>query len=365
MTSKELSYGILRAIGWVAAIFTALYFLWLIRPIFAYLAIAFVLTMIGRPLMSLMHERLKIPNFIGAAITLILFMFLILVFTSLFISLVLDLPFRLVENFTHLDRFEESIMHQVTLLSDSLGFLNIPFLSDYVNDAIKDVNFKTFANSFRGSLTSVGMFLVDAFSVIFITFFFLKDRDLINNWIITIAPKGEESRFESVLDTTKNLLSRYFIGLTLQVIIMFTFYFIILLSFDIHYAAVIALLCALLNPLPYVGPVVGGVIMASLSINTLFAMGLDFQTEIIPKVLWIMFWFLLAHLWDNFINQPLIYSRSVKSSPLEIFLVILIGGFLFGIIGIAIAVPVYTVLRVVLKEFFSEYKLVQSITKNL
>src|SRR5690606_4482957 len=177
--------------------------------------------------------------------------------------------------------------------------------------------------------------------------------------------KGEEARFEHVLNTTKDLLSRYFIGLTLQVIIMFTFYFIILLSFGINYAAVIALLCALLNPLPYIGRLLGGVIMASLTMSYLHSLGLDYRTEIIPTVLWIMFWYILTHVWDNFINQPLIYSRSVRSNPLEIFLVILIGGILFGVIGVAVAVPAYTVLRVVLKEFFSEYKIVQSITKNL
>jgi predicted PurR-regulated permease PerM len=209
------------------------------------------------------------------------------------------------------------------------------------------------------------MLVIDTFSVMFITFFFLKDRDLINKMMVAIAPNGEEARFESVLDKTKDLLSRYFIGLTLQVLIMFTFYFIILLSFGINYAAVIALLCALLNPLPYIGPFLGGAIMASLCMSDLHGLGLDFKTEIVPAVLWIMFWYCMTHIWDNFINQPLIYSRSVRSNPLEIFLVILIGGILFGVIGVAVAVPAYTVLRVVLKEFFFEYKIVQSITKNL
>ncbi len=361
MTPKQLSYGILRAIGIVALICLALYFLWLIRSVFAYLAIAFVLAMIGRPLMNLMHNKLRIPNSVGSILTIALFVFLIFAFVSLFISLVLNEPYRLFGNFVHLDRFEDAVSNQIKLLSDSLGFLNIPFLENY----LKNFNLKSFSGMFGDSLTTVGMLMIDAFSVMFITFFFLKDRDLINKMIVAVAPKGEESRFESVLDKTKDLLSRYFIGLTLQVLIMFTFYFIILLSFGINYAAVIALVCALLNPLPYIGPLLGGVIMASLSMSDLHGLGLDFKTQIIPTVLWIMFWYILTHVWDNFINQPLIYSRSVKSNPLEIFLVILIGGILFGVIGVAVAVPAYTVLRVVLKEFFFEYKLVQSITKNL
>ncbi|MGB7498527.1 MAG: AI-2E family transporter [Moheibacter sp.] len=342
-----------------------LYFLWLIRSVFAYLAIAFVLAMIGRPLMNLMHDRLKIPNSIASVITLLSFLMLLYAFVSLFISLVLNQPWRLLGNFSHLDKFENAVSHQIRLLSESLGFLNLPFLEQYLNEAIESVSQKNISRVFGESLTALGMAFIDAFSVIFITFFFLRDRDLINKMIVAVAPKGEETRFENVLDTTKDLLSRYFIGLTLQVLIMFTFYFIILLSFDINYAAVIALLCALLNPLPYVGPLLGGVIMASLSISSLHDLGWDYNTQIIPTVLWIMFWYLLTHVWDNFVNQPLIYSRSVKSNPLEIFIVILIGGILFGIVGIAVAVPAYTVLRVVLKEFFSEYKIVQSITKNL
>lgn len=365
MTPKQLSYGILRALGITALICLALYFLWLIRSVFAYLAIAFVLAMIGRPLMNFMHNRLRIPNTVASILTLSLFLTLLLAFISLFISLVLNQPYRLIGNFMHLDWFEEAISNQINLLSDSLGFLNIPFLDNYLSNAIKSVNIKSFSGMFGDSLTTLGILFIDSFSVVFITFFFLKDRDLINKMIVAIAPKGEESRFEHVLDSTKNLLSRYFIGLTFQVIIMFTFYFIILLSFGINYAAVIALLCALLNPLPYIGPLLGGVIMASLTMSDLHSLGLDYRTQIIPTVLWIMFWYILTHVWDNFINQPLIYSRSVRSNPLEIFLVILIGGILFGVIGVAVAVPAYTVLRVVLKEFFSEYKIVQSITKNL
>lgn len=360
-----LSYGILRAIGLIVLICLLLYFLYLIRSVFAYLAIAFVLAMIGRPLMNLLHDRLKVPNSVASVITLVSFFMLLIAFISLFISLVLNEPFRFFGNFAHLDRFEDSVSQQIRMLSESLGFLNLPILEQYMNEAVQGVSQKNISRMFGDSLSAVGMALIDAFSVMFITFFFLKDRDLINKMIVAIAPNGEEKRFENVLNTTKDLLSRYFIGLTLQVLIMFTFYFIILLSFDINYAAVIALVCALLNPLPYIGPLLGGVIMASLSISNFHELGWDYKTQIIPTVLWMMFWYLLTHVWDNFVNQPLIYSRSVKSNPLEIFIVILIGGILFGIVGIAVAVPAYTVLRVVLKEFFSEYKIVQSITKNL
>src|SRR5690554_397119 len=216
MNPKILSYGILRAIGFTVLICLSLYFLWLIRSVFAYLAIAFVLAMIGRPLMSLLNGKLRIPNSLAALFTLTFFILLIIGFAGLFISLVLNLPYRFIGNFAHLDQFEGVISNQIKLMSESLGFLDLPFLENYLNKAVKDVSSKSFSGMFGDSLSTLGVLMVDTFSVVFITFFFLKDRDLINKMIVAIAPKNEEKRFENVLDKTKNLLSRYFIGLTLQ-----------------------------------------------------------------------------------------------------------------------------------------------------
>ena len=77
-----------------------------------------------------------------------------------------------------------------------------------------------------------------------------------------------------------------------------------------------------------------------------------------------MFGYIFAQLVDNFLSQPLIFSNRVKSHPLEIFLVILISGTLFGIVGMIIAIPTYTVIKVILQEFLSDNKIVQSLTKN-
>ena len=108
---------------------------------------------------------------------------------------------------------------------------------------------------------------------------------------------------------------------------------------------------------------IGAVIMFVLSMIS--NIGLDFQTEILSTSLWIMFWYLIAQLIDNFASQPLIFSKTTKSHPLEIFLIIIIGGLLFGIVGMITAVPMYTALKVILKEFLSDNKIVKSLTKDL
>ena len=145
--------------------------------------------------------------------------------------------------------------------------------------------------------------------------------------------------------------------------ILFFIYTVALLIFGIQNALVIAFLCALLNLVPYVGPLIGGFLMLFLTMSS--NIDADFSTVILPKTIGVMIIFIVGQLIDNFFSQPYIFSNSVKSHPLEIFLVIIIWGLLFGIVGMIVAVPSHTALKVILKEFLSENKIVKSLTKNL
>ena len=78
-----------------------------------------------------------------------------------------------------------------------------------------------------------------------------------------------------------------------------------------------------------------------------------------------MIFYFIAQMIDNFVSQPIIFSKTTKSHPLEIFLVIIIGGLLLGPVGMIVAVPTYTALKVILKEFLSDNKIVKSLTKDL
>ena len=217
-----------------------------------------------------------------------------------------------------------------------------------------------FLNSFIGVLGSLSIGL---FSVLFIAFFFLKDSKLFEQGIMVFVPDNNESRLQKSINSIKDLLSRYFIGLVLQISILFIIYSIVLFTFGIENAIVIAFLCALLNLIPYIGPIIGGILMMTLTMTS--NLGADFSTVIMPKTIYVMIGFIIGQLVDNFFSQPYIFSNSVKSHPLEIFLVIIIGGLLFGITGMIIAVPGYTAIKVILKEFLAENKIVKSLTKNL
>jgi len=362
MTAKIISKGILRALGVIVGILVLGYFLYQISSVLVYIAIAAVISLIGRPIVLFLRRKLKFNNTVAVIVTMLLLIGIIAGIIALFIPLLVkqgqNLSLLNIEalqgNFENLYRqiieyfdlssveIEESIKNSKLLANFDFGFI------------------PNFLNSLVGILGSLSIGL---FSVLFIAFFFLKDSKLFEDGLMVFVPDNKESRLQKSINTIKDLLSRYFVGLVFQVLILFIIYAVVLFIFGIENAIVIAFLCALLNLIPYVGPMIGGVLMLVLSMTS--NIGEDFSSVILPKTSYVMIGFLAGQLLDNFVSQPKIFSQSVKSHPLEIFLIIIIGGLLFGITGMIIAVPGYTAIKVILKEFLSENKIVKSLTKNL
>lgn len=364
MNSKTISNGILRALSIVIGITLLCGFLYVVRSVLVYIAIAAVIALIARPLIIFLRRRLKFPNTLAVMTSMFIFIILFLLLISMFVPLILEQgkSLSLLESQTEdLKENIQSLIAQINLYFDSKG---IDILSELQSVDLLS-NLKSIPDLFTSVLGTVGSFSIGLFSVLFISFFFMKDSRIFKNSILTIIPRGTENRFSQSLETINELLSRYFLGIVLQISILFILYLIILLSFEISNALVIAFLCALLNIIPYVGPLIGAFLMIVLSMTSMLGQGLDFQSVILSKTLYIMIFYLGAQLIDNFASQPIIFSKTTKSHPLEIFLVIIIGGLFMGPLGMIIAVPTYTALKVILKEFLSDNKIVKSLTKNL
>jgi predicted PurR-regulated permease PerM len=360
MNAKTISNGILRALAILAGLALLIYFLIKIQSVIVYIIIAGILSLISRPLILFLRKRLKFPNTIAVVFTMMVMLGLLTGLIVMFVPLVAEQGKSL--SLLEVDKLQmnvQEIFKQITAYFSSKG---IDVLGELKNvDFIS--KFKEIPNLLNAVLGTLGSLSVGLFSVLFISFFFMKDSHLLRNGFLVIIPDNTEDRFSKSLETIKDLLSRYFIGLITQITILFVLYTIILLIFGIDNAVVIAFLCALLNLIPYVGPMIGAIIMFILSMTS--NIGQDFQTEILPTTLYVMIGYLIAQLIDNFGSQPLIFSKTTKSHPLEIFLIIIIGGLLFGIMGMITAVPLYTALKVILKEFLADNKIVKSLTKDL
>lgn len=362
MNSNSISNGILKAISILIGIAILLYFLYQIQSVIVYISVAVVISLIGRPIVFFLRRFLKFNNTLAVITTMVLFVALLAGLVSLFIPLVAEQSHNL--SLLNIDQLQSNVED---LYREFVTYFKLNRID--IEQSIKDSGFLTsidysvipnFLNSF---VSGLGSFSIALFSILFISFFFLKDSQLFQAGIMTFVPDKNELRVKKSIVKIKDLLSRYFVGLIFQISILFVIYTIVLLFVGINNAIVIAFLCALLNLIPYIGPLVSAFLMILLSMSS--NLGQDFRDVILPDTAWVMLGFVIAQLVDNFFSQPFIFSKSVKSHPLEIFLVIIIAGILFGVVGMIVAIPSYTALKVVLKEFLSDNKIVKRITQDL
>jgi predicted PurR-regulated permease PerM len=232
-----------------------------------------------------------------------------------------------------------------------------------ISKAKEIVSLSTFSD-ILGSLVNIASNLfIGMFSVIFISFFFLKDEKLFSNIILTVTPVQYADKITVILRDTRILLSRYFSGVCLQLFIMMTLEATGLSIFRIPNALLIGTFGGMMNIIPYIGPLIGATAGILLGVSSIVSAGN--YTDIIPVALTIVAVFSFANLVDNFIIQPFVFSNRVKAHPLEIFFVVLMAGSIAGVPGMILAIPSYTVLRVIAREFFDKFSVVRNLTKNL
>ena len=363
MNSKSIAAGIYKAFLLISGTILLFYFLYLIQSVIAYVLLALVFALIGRPVVLWLEARLKFPNLLAVSITILLLFALLVGLVWLFIPLVTEQGEKLALLNLRTMQGELELFFQE--LSKSFGGAR-EMVKEIVDEVDIEQSVKNKINTgflprlFNSLMEVAGTMSISLFSVIFISFFLLKDTKIIQGTIVRMFPSSHRSRILNSIAVTKNLLSRYFIGLLFQILILFIIYAITLSIVGVQHALAIAFLCALFNIIPYAGPIIGAVFIMVFTVTS--NIGLDFVTEILPKLGYVSIGVIFGQLIDNFFSQPYIFSNSVKSHPLEIFLIIIIAGLLFGIVGMMVAVPGYTVLKVVLIEFFPENRIVKALT---
>jgi predicted PurR-regulated permease PerM len=362
ITSKIISNGILRALATILIIGIVLYFLYEIQTVIVYLCISLILCLISNPLVLFLKNKLKFKDSLAATTAIVIFILLMVGFIFLFVPLIISQA----NNLSLLDtnqlqtQFMETEQSIETYFNIQHFDLNKVLRDSKVTSMLNFSYFTGFINSILNFMADMGMGLV---SVFFITFFFIKDQDQFKSTARKLLPDSNEDKIINSITKINHMLTRYFIGLLLQLTVVFILYLIVLVIFGNKNAFVIAFLCAVLNIIPYIGPIIGTILAGLLTMISLI--GQDFRSEILPTTIYVVIGFLLVQAIDNNISQPIISSKSVNSHPLEIFLITLISGITFGIVGMIIAVPLFTMIKVILKEFFPDNKIISVLTERI
>lgn len=354
----------------ILGVILAVFFLWYFSNIVTYIVIAILLSLMGNPLVKRLNKikfgKRSMPHAISATLTL----FAMMLIFGLFVLIIVPLIIRQANVIASIDvnALIDHYQGPMQTLNEFLIQYNVinsgETIAMYIEAQLVNLlDLTKFTNFFANLVTATGSVFMGTFIIMFLTFYFLLEENLAKNFILLLTPDDQMLNMERILHDSKVLLVRYFHGILLEIAIMMTLESAGLLIFGVPNAILIGFFGGLMNVIPYLGPIIGatlGVILASLS-----ELSIGNYDQVFITIITVIAVFGGANLVDNFILQPQIYSRRVKAHPVEVFLVIILGGQLAGIAGMVMAIPTYTVFKVIAREFAQRMKLVKFLTRKM
>ncbi|MDQ3141464.1 MAG: AI-2E family transporter [Bacteroidota bacterium] len=336
----------------------------------SYILISWIISMIGQPIMGFLLVKFKLLRIsFGKSIAALLSIFIIFGLVGsilwMFIPVIIQQAVILSKvDFNAISLALQEPINNINIWLRSMGLEPGPSASDQVRNVLGSYFDPSRISSFFGNLLNqAGHIIIGIFSVIFISFFFLRERGLFTDIILAMVPTGTENKVRDVIDDISNLLTKYFGGIVIQMVILMIISSILLSIIGIKNALLISFFYAIMNIIPYLGPVIGAAFACLLTISS--NLNMSFYNETIPLLTKVLLIFVVVKILDDFIIQPYIFSKRVQAHPLEIFLVIMIGARIGGITGMILAIPAYTMFRVVARVFLSEFKVIRKITEDL
>lgn len=347
---------------------------WYFRSVLMYIILAFVVSLVSRPLVSLMRKvqvkGKRAPDWLLA----ILSIFFVIAGLSLVVTQAIPVVVNIIReaavfndmNLSGSD-ISDTVNGWVVGLFPSLGpdYDAISVILDYLKNATSGFSITGLLGSVAGAVVNLA---VGLFAVVFISFFFVKDDKLFSRIVAALVPDPIEGKVTDAIGDIERLLSRYFVGLLLEMLCVAFFNFLglsLIARIGANYALGIAFIAGILNIIPYVGPIIGEVLGVLLCLVLKYGAGVGLGVNIWIFALIVLAIMLGVQLVDNFVLQPLIYSTSIQASPLEIFIVMLMAGHVGGIVGMLAAIPTYTVIRVIAGRFFYDKKIVRRLMPDL
>ncbi len=345
-------------LGFALLIFLA----WLFSDIFLYLAFAIVLSSLLRPLMhyltSVQLFGFKLPRLLAVVLSFAILALLFFSFFILFIPLISE-QVQVLSSVNYENLYErvtvplqnlENFLITNGLSSEKPGFI-VNSLKENIMGLLSTVQV---GNILNAVISFTGKFFVAILAVSFISFFFLYEMGAMRKKLISFIPNKYFEVTITAYNKIEILLTNYLTGLLFQMFSIFSIAALGLSIVGIKYSLTIALFAAVANLIPYMGPILGATFGVIVGIST----GVDFADaqSVFILFLKIAAVFGTVQVVDNVFLQPIIFSKSVKAHPLEIFIIIFAGASLAGIPGMVAAIPFYTILRVSFSELYEGYR---------
>lgn len=355
----------------IGAVITA-FLLWYFRVIALYLLFSMFLTFVLNPLVNFLSKgkllNIKVPRLYSTILSFLILFGLITLFLSTIFPMISNEvdhlrsvdPTKFTAVFDNQILYIEHLLIENHLTEQAPGFLK-PLLISELNSWMNQENAGNLISGLFSGLTNG---VIGLFSILFISFFSLKDENLLKKSVANVIPGKYYTDYLNVFNSIENLLSRYFIGLLIQASVISLIVSIALMIIGIQNYILIGVLVGIINVIPYLGQVIS--IGVALLLGVASNIDIINSSELLFFLLKITFIVIGTQTLDSFVFQPLIFSKSVKAHPLEIFLMVFVGGVIAGPFGMFLAIPVYTIVKVTYMGLHRVYlKKRKELTENI
>lgn len=255
---------------------------------------------------------------------------------------------NLQDSLTQYADYFNTMIHNMDLATSKLPFSNgngsfIVSIYERINSFVNWLSVKGVAilTSLGGNLLNLGLGFV-------IAFYTLKDKQkllvIYNRFLSLIIPKSVESEVRDIGRDIDYVFSGYIRGQLIDAVIMATLISLILMVIGIDFAILIGIISGIFNLIPYFGPIVG-FILAGL-------IGLIGPNPI--KGLYAVIAVMILQQIDGWFIVPKVMGKTIKLHPIAVLLAIVIGGKLFGLVGILLGVPVVGFIRLFVMRYMGD-----------
>ena len=310
------------------------YILFLARDIVIWFFFAIIISLLFDPAINFLR-RLRFPKILAVVLiygsilgTLGLIIYLI---SPIFIFEIKQFVQNIPEYIEKFSPLLESIGIDIAQNFQDLSVNLISGLQDSSKSIIKAISV------FFGGLSSTIFIFVFAFYIS------LEDKGM-ERLIALVAPKKYEDRIIAVFERAQFKVSRWFGARILACLFVGIISFIVFFLFDIKYSFTLSLVSGALNFIPFIGPLITGILV-------LLFVGIS--NSWVLAVYIIIALYVIQAIENNFIT-PLLMKKFLDLPPILVLISILIGGTMFGLLGVIFVVPVFGIVYEFLKEFLEK-----------
>ncbi len=319
--------------------------------------VSLVIAILLNPLAKWIHEHVKLFGGLKQLPYDVAILFSFAIFVSVIYMIIIHIFVPFVTEFRE---FIKGVPDMVVAVQQAIPELERqyqlsllpPEAKNFISRIIQDVGEYTLkiAQFSLSAIFSFASTVIELIVVPFITFYMMKKGNAFIQGFIGIFPDRFHAHLAKLFEETHFVLNAYIRGQLLLSVIMGFVVFLGMWSMNIPYPLVIGLLAGVVEMIPLVGPIIGAVPPVLL--------GLMQGSAVMMKV--IVFYIVVQQL-DGHFFMPKLMGSIIDVHPVAIIAGVLIGGQLYGVLGMMISVPLVAVLQILLRHlwFYNRYKLLK------